>query len=101
LWNDFTNIVENQSLTTGIEPIINYKQLTAYPNPTTGKLKLILDQIPQNGTYLTVTNMTGMMILKQLMLNKEEVIDLQGNSPGIYLIKTNLPNSKIQKIILK
>ena len=101
LWKDFTNIIENQSLTTGIKPIINYKQLIAYPNPTLGRVKLILDQIPQSGTYLTVTDVTGRVILKQLMMNKEEVIDLQGNSPGIYLIRTNLPNSKVQKVILK
>jgi len=101
LWKDFTNIIENQSLTTGIEPIINYKQLIAYPNPTLGRVKLILDQIPQSGTYLTVTDVTGRMILKTIMLNKEEIIDLQGNSPGGYFIKTDLPNSKVQKIILK
>ena len=98
-WKDFTHIVEKDF--TGIDPISNEKQLTAYPNPTLGRVKLILDQIPQNGTYLTITDVTGRMILKQLMLNKEELIDLQGNSPGVYFIKTSLKNSKVQKVILK
>lgn len=101
VWKDFTNIVEDPKIPTGLEPIINEKHLTAYPNPTIGRVKLILDQIPQNGTYLTITDVTGRMILKQLMLNKEELIDLQGNSPGVYLITTNLENFKVQKVILK
>jgi hypothetical protein len=72
-----------------------------YPNPTSGKIKLVFDQLPQRGTFITVTDFSGKTILKQSIQNMEEWIDLEGNAPGIYFVRTNLPNSKTQKIILK
>jgi hypothetical protein len=90
-----------QESTTGIDPIVENQRLTLYPIPTSGKVKLVFDQIPKGGTYLTVTDVTGKVILKQLFQNKEEWIDLSGNTLGVYFIKTNLKNSKVQKVILK
>lgn len=98
-WKDFRNIIEKDF--TGVDPIINNQQLTVYPNPTSGKVKLIFDQIPQRGTTLTVNDFTGKTILTQFIQNKVEWIDLGGNSPGVYLINTNLKNYKVQKVILK
>lgn len=94
-------ITITQESTTGINPVLNDQQLMVYPNPTSGRLKLIFDQIPFVGTYLTVNDVTGKIILKQLIQNKEEWIDLSGNKPGVYLIKTNLKDIKVQKILLK
>jgi len=98
-WKDFTNIVEKDF--TGIDVIRNEKQLTIYPNPTSGRVKLVFDPFPSEGILLTITNITGETIQKQLIQNKEEWIDLKGNVPGIYLIRTNLKDSKAQKVILK
>lgn len=98
-WKDFTNIVEKDF--TGIDPIISDQKLNTYPNPTTGKVKLVFDQIPIKGTTLTVNDFTGKTILTQSIQNKEEWIDLKGNSPGVYLIRTNMKDFKVQKIILK
>ena len=98
-WKDFTNIVEKNL--TGIAPIISDQQLIVYPNPTSGKVKLVFDQIPQGGTTLTVNDFTGKTILTQFIQNKEEWINLGGNSPGVYLIRTNMKDFKVQKIILK
>lgn len=94
-------ITVTQGFTTGITSIKKNQDLTIYPNPTSGKIKLVLDQIPQNGTYLTVTDVTGRIILKQFIQNKEQWIDLSGNKPGVYLVKTNLKDVKVQKILLK
>ncbi|HAH22875.1 MAG TPA: hypothetical protein DCL77_03795, partial [Prolixibacteraceae bacterium] len=68
---------------------------------TTGKAKLVFNQIPQGGATLTVNDFTGKTILTQFIHNKEEWIDLKGNSPGVYLIKTDMRNFKVQKVILK
>ncbi|HAH22567.1 MAG TPA: hypothetical protein DCL77_02175 [Prolixibacteraceae bacterium] len=94
-------ITVTQESTTGIHPIFDTQILTIYPNPTSGKVKLVLDQIPQNGTYLTVIDVTGKTILNQLIQNKEEWIDLSGNTPGVYFIKTNLKDFNVHKVILK
>ena len=98
-WKDFTNIVEKDL--TGIAPIIGNQQLIVYPNPTSGKVKLVFDQIPQGGTTLTVNDFTGKTILTQFIQNKEEWINLGGNTPGVYLIRTNMKDFKVQKVILK
>jgi hypothetical protein len=86
---------------TETDPMINDQKLMVYPNPTSGKIKIVFDRIPQNGTFLTVNNVDGKAVLKQYIQNKEEWIDLNGNPPGLYLIQTNLNKIKVQKVILK
>jgi len=98
-WKDFTNIVEKNL--TGIDPIISDRELIVYPNPTSGNVKVVFDQIPQGGTILTVNDLTGKTILTQFIQNKEESINLGGNTPGVYLIRTNMKGFKVQKVILK
>ena len=98
-WKDFYNIIEKNL--TGIDPMISDQKLTLYPNPTTGKMKIVFAQIPEKGTTLTVNDFTGKTILTQLIQNKEEAIDLGGNLPGVYLIQTNMEDFKVQKVILK
>jgi hypothetical protein len=93
-WKDFTNIIEKDF--TGISPISTNQHLTAFPNPTSGKVKLVLDQLPPNGTFFKVTDFTGRTILHQLIQNTEEWIDLEGNAPGRYFIRTNFPNTKFK-----
>lgn len=98
-WKDFTNIVEKNI--TGIAPISSDQQLTVFPNPTKGRVKLVFNQIPPRGAILTVNDFTGKIILTQFIQHKEEEIDLGGNSPGSYLIRTNMNNFNVQKVILK
>lgn len=99
VWKDFTSIVEKDI--TGIAPIISDRNLTIHPNPTSGTVKLVFSKVPQNETILTVVDVTGKTILKKLVQGKEESIDLSGNPPGIYLIKTNLQDGKVQRMVLK
>ncbi len=89
------------NIPTGTDPMISDQKFIVFPNPTSEKIKVTFELIPENGTYLTVNDVTGKTILKQLIQDKEEWIDLKGNPPGIYLIKANLNNLKVQKVILK
>lgn len=86
---------------TGIDPLMINQNVKIYPNPTSGIINVVFDQIPQNGTYLTVRSIIGMTVLKKLVQNKEESIDLSGNTPGVYLIQTNQNSFKVRKVILK
>jgi hypothetical protein len=92
---------DSGSSTVGISPVAANNSILAYPNPTSGKVKLIFDVMPQSGIQVTVFDFTGRAIIQQLIQDKEEWINLEGNSPGIYFIKTNLENLKVQKVILK
>ncbi len=95
------SITITQESVTGTDPIIDNQKMMAYPNPTTGKVKLVFDHLPDDGTLLYINDLNGKTILKQFIRNKEEYIDLKGNTPGIYIIKTNMKDFKVQKVILK
>jgi hypothetical protein len=85
---------------TGIPQIVSEQKFIIYPNPTSGKIKLEFGQIPDKGINVTVTDLSGKTILKQLIQNKEAWIDLKGNTSGVYLLRTNSKNYGTQKIIL-
>jgi hypothetical protein len=84
---------------TVIDSRMTNRNLIICPNPTSGRFKLVFDRIPQDGSYLKVTDMRGKTIIKKSIQNKEEWIDLNGNSPGIYLILTNINEIEVQKVI--
>jgi hypothetical protein len=75
--------------------------LEIYPNPTSGKVKLTFDKIPKEGIQLFVTDFAGKIILQQFIQENEVLVDLSGNAPGIYFIKTDQENLKTQKVILE
>lgn len=94
-------ITVTQSPATGVNQLSDEQQWTLYPNPTSGKVKLTFGKVPQKETYLTVVDVTGRVVLKQLVQNKEENIDLSGNPRGNYFVKTSLNDGKVQRIVLK
>ncbi|MBW8333933.1 MAG: T9SS type A sorting domain-containing protein, partial [Prolixibacteraceae bacterium] len=84
---------------TGINSMISSQKMLVYPNPTSGEIKIVFEGIPQNGNTLTVTDETGKTILKKNIQYKEEWINLKGNPPGLYLIKSSLNKTTTQKVI--
>lgn len=94
-----TAFIKLSVLKTGTNNIINDQKFNVFPNPTSGKLKLTFDHVPKKTTTLTVTDIAGKTILEKNIQNTEEWINLDGNPPGIYLIKSSFNNSKAQKVI--
>ncbi|HET6555774.1 MAG TPA: PKD domain-containing protein, partial [Prolixibacteraceae bacterium] len=86
---------------TGIGSFKSDQKLRISPNPTNGKIKVKVDQHSQSGVELIVTDINGNTILKQVIYEKEEWVDLTGNTPGMYLLKTNSDKTNVQKVILK
>ena len=94
-------VTQEAKNTTGIDQLSNKPEFKVYPNPTTGKVFLVFDKVPINGIFITINDITGKNCLKQLIREKESWIDLSGNVPGIYFIKTDQETFKLQKVILK
>jgi len=88
------------NIPTGTNPIIIEQKLIGYPNPSSGKIKVVFEQIPKSNTELTISNANGLIVYKKTVHNKEESIDLTGNPAGIYFIKTNSDILKVHKIII-
>ena len=84
-----------------IDPIIDNEDVTAYPNPTKGRVYLKFTNIPKIGTWITLFDLSGKIISKSLATNIEESINLYGYPPGLYFIKVNQNPLKTFKIILE
>lgn len=77
------------------------QKLKVFPNPTHGKVKVEINQTQQIGKELIVTDIKGRPILRKVIHEREEWVDLTGHEPGTYLIKINSDNTIVQKVILK
>ena len=85
----------------GVDEISNNQGMKVYPNPTKGVVTIEFEKQPVKDSYLIVSDLNGKVLLRKLILSQQERIDLTGSTYGFYLIKTNLPYSKVSKIILK
>jgi hypothetical protein len=94
-------VTQEAKITTGIDTQSINPEFRIYPNPTTGKVLLVFEKVPVDGISVTVNDLNGKNCLKQLIREKEEWIDLTGNAPGIYFLKTDQKNIEVQKVILK
>jgi len=84
-----------------INPITENEDVTAYPNPTKGRVYLKFTNIPKIGTWITLFDLSGKIISKSLAKNMEESITLYGYPPGLYFIRINQNPPKTFKIILE
>jgi len=89
------------SFPTGNDQINVTENMVIYPNPTSGKFYVRFNYIPKDAIVLIVTDLTGKQIRNKVINKQEEWIDLKGQSPGVYLIKTNADSFNVQKVILK
>ena len=95
-----TEILITGQIIDQIDVWTNNNPLTVYPNPTSGKVKLIFNRIPNQKTNLLITDLSGKNIIKHQIRDKEVWIDLSGNPKGIYLFRTS-DSSAMGKIILQ
>lgn len=72
-----------------------------YPNPTKGKVQLKFSQNVEFGTWITVFDASGRLILKSKVDNLKKSIDLEGNPAGSYFIKIDQKEPLIYKLILE
>ena len=86
---------------TGIELLNDDINVQIYPNPTKGNVNLKFSQTPKIGTWITVFDISGKMVLKSLVDTKENSINLKDNPAGLYLIKIDQKISKTYKLILE
>jgi hypothetical protein len=94
-----SNIVRTFVIT-GVEKVKQGRVFSIYPNPSSGIVKIKMDD-SVNGGKISVINATG-----QTILEKEtgigEIIDLSGLSKGLYLIRITTKNViQTERLILK
>jgi len=62
-------------------------EASVYPNPTNGRLELLLNA-PADG--LKVMDMTGKTVIRRSELKTRETLDLSGNSNGVYILQIKM-----------
>jgi len=72
-----------------------------FPNPSKGNVCIRFHQKPQAGTWITVTDISGKIILKSMTDKKEESLNLSGNPAGLYFIKVDSETPGTYKIMLE
>ena len=73
------------------------KKFSVYPNPTSGKITFLLNQIPDY-QLVDIYDVTGKMVMEVEVSNKSEV-ELSGLSGGMYVVKLKNYPQQSQKII--
>jgi len=86
---------------TGTDPSLSEQTMIIYPNPSSGKIKVVFTRIPKSNSELTISNVSGITVYKKQIQNQEESVDLTGYPPGVYLIKTSSDNIKVHKLVLQ
>jgi len=93
--------LDQSNRTTGIYPFTNDSGITIYPNPSRGNIHIKFTQLPETGTSIIASDITGKIIYKKLAVNNEVSIDLKENPPGVYFIRIDQKIPGTYKIILE
>ena len=77
--------------------------ITAFPNPTTTTLKLLIQDIKLDGLNYKLYDLLGKEILSGEIINNQTELDLNNLMPAVYFIKVFRYNSNLKyfKIIKK
>jgi len=84
-----------------INPENEISAIKIFPNPTRGPVQINFNKIPEANSWISIFDVSGKLISKIKAEDKEQSINLQGNVPGIYLVKINEKNSKTYRIVLE
>ncbi|KAA9331134.1 T9SS type A sorting domain-containing protein [Adhaeribacter soli] len=102
--NGTANLIDNVSIIsympTGLKANLLQSQLSVYPNPSNGTFKV---DLPQGKTYeLTVTDLTGKVIMTQSTSGGLNQLQLNKAAKGIYLLKVKGENgTATRKLIIE
>lgn len=101
-YQDFHTKVVNCSPCTGINELANI-EVNIYPNPLSNSI-IIKCQYSNYYSHYTLTDLTGNIVLKDVMYNNAQSIDVKNISRGIYFLKIYFNNnleSVVKKVIIE
>ena len=82
---------------TGIKELTDNNQVNIYPNPTTKDLTI---EIPQKA-IIEILNIDGQVIMTTAIIDRKAIIDLEGLSSGVYIIKATTDKGVVIKKFIK
>ncbi|MFC1730706.1 T9SS type A sorting domain-containing protein [candidate division KSB1 bacterium] len=88
-------------LNTGLQEIISEKEISCYPNPSTGifNIKYPVNEI--SNADFALTDCMGRLLFKGKLINETTIIDLSSFSKGVYFIRMQGNNSITRRLIIE
>lgn len=74
----------NDQKTVGINEFDSIK-IEMFPNPARDKVNLRFSQLPEIGTKIILTDITGMQLTNREVQSTNEILEIQSQLAGIYL----------------
>lgn len=99
VWRDFYQIVEGYPTSTN--KLLSASSFNIYPNPLTGPLTIDLGEAFDSSVWMTVYNIHGAQMMKQLLVEQKTLVDLSKLLTGSYLIEVDTGNTTQSKILIK
>ncbi len=97
----FDICVINNNIATGIDSWEGTFGVSLYPNPSSGKVVLDVEQVGFNETTVAVYNVTGQTLLNQKFSQKQIQLNLENQVSGMYYVKVTSGNNEvIKKLVL-
>ena len=73
-----------------------------YPNPASDNVTLRFSTMPEKGTRIELTDRTGRQLMVREVQSTQEVLNIQSQPAGMYLVKTISGNNyTVKKLIIK
>ena len=92
-------VVEGDSIGTLVNEL-NAENLSLYPNPVTGKLKIFYYNYSLNAR-INIYNYLGTIVKKEMLFGNEHLIDMNSIPNGVYFIELVSDRERIMKKIIK
>ena len=83
-----------------VDELSDSELFNMYPNPANDVVTIQFTSLPERQTIIELINMSGMQLIHREVQSTREVLDIQSQPPGVYLVKIESNNScKVKKLI--
>lgn len=97
-----SNNCDNQRDADLVQELVPVDELTIYPNPTNGIVRIVLPlNKNREAAFYKFYDMNGMLLMENRLHDRETVIDIENQPSGVYLLKITSGDEEISRVILK
>lgn len=95
-------LVQLKSISTGINNMDNSISFAIFPNPVKNTVIIRFSKMPETGSTIQILDISGRIIASRMIHGISEEFNVENQSAGLYLVKSNLgTDTIIQKLIIK
>lgn len=95
------NIALKSELTLGMKNINFNRSVSVYPNPATDVLKINLNDIISGSVYVTISDVSGRVVMTEKMNSSNSQINIESLNTGIYFCNISDGTKSVQRMFAK